>query len=261
MASAENGRVSPRESVGYLNDSDIQYIVAEAEDIKEIKTDEAKVEVKYKDPRKVEYEAGSSIEKYTISKIKRIEEKAHKDQMQIMSEASSIEDLSDVYGTKGERMKIISGEDWYLIYSEEEDEIHIHDLARGKTRFEDEEIVASKEILEGIDKIIETSIGTGKEIAADMREDTSYLLVLRMKERGLIEQIGDDVAFEYGDEYDQRKITEEEQKEMLARSAKIREIGAKENGTTMHRFRFKPTEKYKARLRKRNINNGEGEIE
>lgn len=298
--STKNGRIYPIEAVDYLDDSDIQYIVAEAEEIKEIKTYEARVEVKYRDKRSVEKEEGMKIHPDTIARIIKIEQEAHKEQMQLMEDISTVEGLSSIYETKPERMKIIAGEDWYLIYSEEEDEIHIHDLARGKTRFEDEDLRASKEILEGIDKIIEESITTGKDINAEMREDTSYLLMLRMKERGLIEQIGEDIAFEfdawnsrqnYGNEYDdeyydeydegdnnyyeeyynndeydqdtyeenydtnsqstERIITEEEQKQILSRSEEIREEGSKSKATIMHRFKFRPTEKYKERLEKR----------
>ena len=72
-----------------------------------------------------------------------------------------------------------------------------------------------------------------------------------MKEKGLIEQIGEDRVFEFGDEYNDSLVTDVEQNETLSRRREIIEEGSKQESTRMHKFTFKPTEKYKKILQEK----------
>lgn len=256
-----SGRVTPREHVSYIADSNVQYVLAEVEDVKEsgIKTDSATVAVKYRDVRRVKIEKGEDIQNDTIYKIKQIESEAHKNQMQEMGSASSIYDIANIYETSPKNLRIIHGEDWYYIYGNEEDSIHVYDLARGKSRFEDEKIKGSSEMGKALDKIMLEAVEAGKTVEAELREDTSYILMLELKEAGLIEQVGDDETFEYGNPWDSESVSEEQQMEILSRKNEIREKEGAEETTTMHHVSFIPTEKYKRILERRYRKGGERE--
>lgn len=249
-----SGRVEPQENVKYINDSDVQFIIAEAEDLQErdIKTG-TKVQVKYRDERKIEMEKGEEIYPDTIFKIKQMEKKAHKEQMQVMSGANSVEDLAKIYECSPKNLRVIHGSDWYYVYANNKDTVQIYDLARGKFRFEDERSVGSLEMGRGLEKIMLEAMREGKEVEANLREDTSYISLLKMKQNGLIEQVGEDEKFEFGsDEYSKRKaVSEEEQSEILSNQKEIKEKESTLESTTMHHMKFKPTEKYKRRLEKR----------
>lgn len=104
------------------------------------------------------------------------------------------------------------------------------------------------ELGKALDIIIGESITAGKPISAELREDTSYLMMLRLKEKGLIEQIGEDEMFLFGREYDTTLVTEAEQAEILSRRNEIKQAGQNSTTTRMHKFTFRPTEKYKRRL-------------
>ena len=245
-------RVSPREKVSYIYDSDVQFIVAEIDGLEgELYTNSANVEVKYRDERKIVKEIGENIENDTIFKIKQIENEAHKNNMKEMQDVHSVYDLANVYNVNPYELRIIHGEDWYYVYANQEDKIHVLDLARGKPRFDDERLIGSNEMGRALDQIMLLSINEGKEIQAELREDTSYLLLLELKEAGLIQQVGDEIVFEYGYSSDYDYFPEQKQKELLAKKEEIREKEANDEETLMHQLTFIPTEKYMRILKKR----------
>lgn len=254
VVSTEKGRVSPRERVSYIADSDTQFIVEELENLKqeEIKTN-TDVQVRYRDKRRKVREVGENIQADTIYKIKQIESEAHKGQMQIMQQTNNVYDLASEYNCEPENLRIIHGSDWYYIYANNEESIHIYDLARGKPRFADERSAGSIEMGKALDSIMIEAWKDNKDVEAELREDTSYLLLLELKKNGLIEQVGPDETFQFGDEdsWNRRAVSEEEQIEILNRKEEIKEKEAIEENTTMHHMMFRPTEKYKNVLKRR----------
>lgn len=238
-----NGRVSPLEHVSYISDSDTQYVLAEIPD-EDIKVNiGTEPEIKYRDNRRVVSEKGGKITEKTIVEIKKMEAEAHKNSMQMMQNINNVRDLARSYETNEENLRIIRGEDWYYIYSNEPNHIHVHDMARGDARFENEKTLSQVELSRGFERIIKEAEKENKPITAELREDTSYILMLELMKNGLLEQIGDEEAFEYGDEDNTWKVTTEEQEETLKRRAEIR-ANVNEANTTMHKITFKPTEKY-----------------
>ena len=84
-------------------------------------------------------------------------------------------------------------------------------------------------------------ITTIKPIKADLREDTSYLLYLAQMKRGIIEQIGDDVAYSYTDDSEKTTVSREQQQQILAKSREIRDN--QNPNMVMHEVEFRPTAK------------------
>ncbi len=247
-----NGRVYPLESISYTSDSDVQFIVDEIPGAR-IKTDK-QVEILYRDQRQTITEKGEEINPDTIYKIKIIEAQAHKKQMQVTQNSQSVDDLAAVYECSPENLRVIHGEDWYYIYANNNSSIHIYDLARGKPRFEDEKSRGSLEMGRALELITLEAVHSKKDLEAELREDTSYIMLLEMVENGLIELVGEDEAFPFGgDEFDDEKriVSKDEQKEILDRKDEIRAQAANEEIATMHHIVWRPTEKYIRYLEKR----------
>ena len=115
-------------------------------------------------------------------------------------------------------------------------------MAKGLTRLDDEHSSQTKEINNALRFLLDESIKENKNIQADLKEDTSYLLYLMYLKLGLIEQIDDDLEYKYDKDYDTRIVTKEEQ---LVKLKRIKEIRQHKNPETlMHKVEFKPSQKY-----------------
>lgn len=218
----------------------------------------------FRDDRQISVEASSDIRYETLRKITDIESVAHKTQMTqyIKDGEYTIKEpelLAQLYGCPLDDLRVITGEDWYYVYSDGQSGIEVYDLAKKDPRLQDEGMSQTVEMAQAFEKILSDSIvldDSGsitaiKPIKADLREDTSYLLYLAQMKRGVIEQIGDDVAYSYTDDSKKTTITREQQQQILANSREIRDN--QNPNMIMHGVVFRPTTKEIEKLLARKI--------
>jgi len=192
----------------YTDSDGRQYIIAGSLENLYIKKVEPLVPL-YKDERRVILEK-QQIRDYTFHKMQMIEKEAYPEEMMQYKNMGEEEFLD-------ERPNVYLGEDWYLVYQEQADNgIYISDLAKKTPTLLEEE----KNQLQEMSQIMTSLLETYDEIEADLKEDTSYLLYLINKKRGLIEQIGEDEWYYFGDDCTRKLVTEKEQEEYL-RNIKI----------------------------------------
>ena len=208
----------------------------------------------FRDDRQVSVESSTDIRYETLRKITDIESIAHKTQMTqyIKDGEYTIKEpalLAQLYGCPLDNLRVITGEDWYYVYSNGQSGIEVYDLAKKEPRLQDEGMSQTVEMAQAFEKILSDSIvldDSGsitaiKPIKADLREDTSYLLYLAQMKRGVIEQIGDDVAYSYTNDSKKTTITREQQQQILANSKEIRDN--QNPNMIMHGVVFRPTAK------------------
>lgn len=218
----------------------------------------------FRDDRQVSVESSADIRYETLRKITDIESIAHKTQMTqyIKDGEYTIKEpalLAQLYGCPLDNLRVITGEDWYYVYSDGQSGIEVYDLAKKEPRLQDEGMSQTVEMAQAFEKILSDSIvldDSGsitaiKPIKAELREDTSYLLYLAQMKRGVIEQIGDDVAYSYTDGSNKITITREQQQQILANSREIRDN--QNPNMIMHGVVFRPTAKEIEKLLARKI--------
>lgn len=216
--------------------------------------DEEYIEVPiYRDERRIFNMSGEQITHAMLKHITDIEKQAHKSEMVNFTEEGpvlySTEQLAEMYNCREQDLHILAGEDWYFIYIDDGIIIEICDLARSEPRIEDEGREQQQEISKAFNTILSQSIVIGDEcssvkikpINVDLREDTSYLLYLHQKRRGIIEQVGSDVSYPYGDELNQTQITEKQQEEFIRNAVNINRQEYEK--VMIHHLTFVPTEK------------------
>lgn len=246
------GYVDYRDSTGDLSHQ--QHIIVQTND-KILPPDEGYVDIPmFRDDRRIISEASSDIRYETLRKITDIESAAHKTQMIQYTKDGEYtiqepELLAQLYGCPLNNLRVITGEDWYYVYSDGQSEIEVYDLAKREPRLQDEGMSQTMEMAQAFEKILSDSIvlddngqiTTIKPIKADLREDTSYLLYLAQMKRGIIEQIGDDVAYSYTDDSEKTTVSREQQQQILAKSREIRDN--QNPNMVMHEVEFRPTAK------------------
>lgn len=256
------GYVGYRDSTGDLSHK--QHIIVQTND-KILPPDEGYVDIPlFRDDRRIISEASSDIRYETLRKITDIESVAHKTQMiQYTKDGEyTIQEprlLAQLYGCPLNNLRVITGEDWYYVYSDWQSEIEVYDFAKREPRLQDEGMSQTMEMAQAFEKILSDSIVlddnghimTIKPIKADLREDTSYLLYLAQMKRGVIEQIGDDVAYSYTDDSKKTTISREQQQQILANSREIRDN--QNPNMVMHEVEFRPTAKEIEKLSARKI--------
>ena len=99
--------------------------------------------------------------------------------------------------------------------------------------------------------IMDESFKTGKPLKAQLREDTSYAIYLKMLEKGQLEQIGEERIYNFktGDEVE---YTDEEKEELYAKlkDNEQRQKMAEKEDTTMHEIECNVTQKGKAMIKR-----------
>lgn len=254
----EEKSYGPKGYVGYRDStgdaSHQQHIIVQTND-KILPPDEGYVDIPmFRDDRRIISEASSDIRYETLRKITDIESAAHKTQMIQYTKDGEYtiqepELLAQLYGCPLNNLRVITGEDWYYVYSDGQSEIEVYDLAKREPRLQDEGMSQTMEMAQAFEKILSDSIvlddngqiTTIKPIKADLREDTSYLLYLAQMKRGIIEQIGDDVAYSYTDDSEKTTVSREQQQQILAKSREIRDN--QNPNMVMHEVEFRPTAK------------------
>jgi hypothetical protein len=123
--------------------------------------------------------AGKQISPTDIKTIKNIEREAYNDnpELLIMGQKRTVEELGKLYGYKLEEMHLIKGVDWYMVYAETAEKVHILDTAKtpksGIVRKSAQEREAAYKM------ILEKALA-GKILITEARESTAYKTVQRM---------------------------------------------------------------------------------
>ena len=211
--------------------------------------------VRYRDKREVIHEEGSEISPRTIDKIRIIEKEAHKKFMRIYEENKVVngEDLAWISDVSLENLRVFVGEDWYCVYSVDEEEgISVMNLAHGTPRLPGERTKGAAEIGDAIISILEKAYYEDLSVNADLREDTSYLMLLRLKKLGMVEFISDDNTYTWGENQEEviGVVSEEEQMKLLKNRRRVAREGRNSDQVIMHQIEFKPTEAFMKRKEK-----------
>ena len=205
----------------------------------------------YRDDRRITFAKGEKISHALLKKITEIEKKAHREDVQRYTRDNlpvlrNHKILASLCNCEPENLCIISGEDWYYIYSDNDKNIEVYDFARVEPRLEDKNGLQQQEMTVAFNTILRQSIVAKdgkferlKGIIADLREDTSYLLYLYQKHLGNIEQVGNDMCYTLENRFDSVNISEQEQREILKNISKIR----KEAQLKFHSVSFVPTQR------------------
>ena len=210
------------EKDAYSDAKSTQYIIAGSVEELSLGKLEPLVPI-YRDERRIIEESKEDIRDYTLSKMKKMEEKVYPKDMQQYSNDDILEDSH-----------IILGEDWYLVYEERDNNsIYISDLARIEPELDDEKGIQNKEIINSLNSLLETY----DIIEADLKEDTSYLLYLMNKKLGYIEQIGEDISYSFNNRSNSTTISETDQANILKNIKQIRQD--KNPNLIMHHVKLK----------------------
>ncbi len=207
----------------------------------------------YRDDRRISLKRGSNIPHSLLKHITEIERSAHKSKMVNYTDKegpvlTDVAKLAQIYDCRIEDLRILAGEDWYYVYSDDGKNIEIYDFARIEPRLEDEGEKQQQEMNLAFNTILDQSIVIKngqlvnlKGIKADLREDTSYLLYLYQKHRGLIEQAGDDLRYKYAESDNKQVILTQEQEETMRNMRQIRKT--ENESLYMHKVSFLATTK------------------
>lgn len=117
-----------------------------------------------------------------IDHIKKIESVAYPAYMQQMQECETLDDLAEYCECKPSQVRIINGSDWYLIYAEYKKSIEVVDFASESGKCSE------------IFKVV-SALKTKKLITMDAKEDSSYPLVMKLAERGILNIIHDEIWY------------------------------------------------------------------
>lgn len=138
--------------------------------------------------RRLIEEGGYNISQETLDFVINVENEAYPEEMKLMQDICSIEELEETYGYYVEELTIARNNDWYIIYGEDEDGIEIVDIASLPTR----DRVSTQEIHNYITRVINTKAHSqNKPVKLSAKEDTSYRMIQRMVRNGEYEIIED----------------------------------------------------------------------
>lgn len=138
--------------------------------------------------RRLIEESGENISEDTLSFIKNVENEAFPNEMKLMQNINSIEELENIYDYYLSELTITRNNDWYIIYGEDEDSVEIVDIASLSTR----DSRASQEMHNYITSVINQKAHNGnKPVTLDAKEDTSYRMIQRMVNNGEYEILED----------------------------------------------------------------------
>ena len=179
----------------------------------------------YRDERKILLETKKEIRNFTTKKVKDIE---------INNNFENVIDYEKYNLIDYKKSNVFLGEDWYLIYEEIDDNtIKINNLAKIKPTLDDEKTVQNKEIINTIYNLLKKY----ERIEVNLRESNSYLLFLLNKKLGYIEQIGNDISYDYNDSTNIKIISDKEQ-DMILNNIKLIKNN-KNHDQIIHQITFK----------------------
>ncbi len=226
--------VKPEGYNGYVDSETIYFLEGHKNLIDETK----KEEKKYLDERRIIKQSGNHITSETIRRIREIEQN-HKKVMRQFENVNYAEGLCETLESNINETNVILGEDYYYIYTNNDSKIYIADLVKEEPLFKEERGLQLSEIRRCFYEILRESIIIKnneiniKEIEADLREDTSYILFLKEVRDGNLILIEDDA-------YNYETNKKEEMKDNILKS--IKEVRLNKD-IIMHKVRFKVSDK------------------
>ena len=125
----------------------------------------------------------------------------------MLGEVRTYIDIAEIYGMDNETIEayVSREKDWYMIYEEREEEIYIADLgaingvnSQGKGKRKTETLSQSVEMIENIYGLMLQAEEKGKSIRLNATDDTSYLNIQNMADKGII-QIQESESREWDD--------------------------------------------------------------
>lgn len=138
--------------------------------------------------RRLIEEEGYNISSNTLDFIISVENQAYPEEMKLMQDINSVDELEDIYGYYLDELTIVRNNDWYIIYGEDEEGIEIVDIASLPTR----DRAATQEIHNYITRVINRkAYSENKPVKLSAKEDTSYRMIQRMVRNGEYEIIED----------------------------------------------------------------------
>ncbi len=158
----------------YTDSNQVQYIIAGNIEHAYFET-VSSLDPIYRDERKIIHENGINIKNSTVKKINDIKKQVYQNSDNEMKDAINLQN-HDIY----------LGEDWYLIYEQQENgKLTILDLAKIKPTLEDEKGVQLQEMMRIFYQLMDTSL----EVETTLRGQQVYTLYLLNKKLGYIEEI------------------------------------------------------------------------
>lgn len=124
----------------------------------------------------------------TLARIRRIEKAAYPPHMWQLQWVFRIKDLAEYCECRPDQVFVLTGQDWYLLAAEREDEVEVVDFAS---------IGGCRDILRVLATVVPR--WRGRRVVMDARESTSYRLVMLLVRRYRLDVIEDELWF-WGDE-------------------------------------------------------------
>lgn len=125
---------------------------------------------------------GTKISTMDMKTIRNMEESAFADNPKMirMNAAKTVNDLAQLYNYRPDEMGLVKGADWYMVYAETEDNLHVLDTARLSTGGINAR--GLRERKEANNMIFNKAFEAGKTVQMEARDTTSYKIVNRMIE-------------------------------------------------------------------------------
>lgn len=178
--------------LAYTDSNEVQYIIAGDADDAYFDTVSSLTPI-HRDERKIVLEEGDTIRDYTVKKMNDIRKTVYpKD-----SENMEIKNAMDFQNSK-----IYLGEDWYLVYEQEDGLLTLIDLAKIKPDLEDEKGIQLQEMMNTVYQLISTS----EKVETVLRGKRAYSLYLINKKLGYIEEIESNVLSKENEDEIEAKV-------------------------------------------------------
>ena len=214
--------------------------------------------------RKVIIKESKDVTMEDLKFITKIEVLAHRPEMVFYADENgdmkinSMGDLLKVYMGYEDETMVMLGKDWYLIYEIDDFNVTLLDMARVDPENKNERLNQQRELQNAFNDILAQCVVVDKnkiivrikEVATELREDTTYFLYLVKKKMGVVDQVDDDwVSVWPGG--NTIKFTAQQQDEFLKNSREIRKQAQNKKIKT-HQVRFVPSGKTIEKILRKN---------
>lgn len=158
------------------------------------------------------------------------------------------EDLAFAYASEARKLRLLLGDDWYMLFEDDERTIRALDFVKTNPMQKEYLTDQQRELAFAFDYLLECSVVVEngklkriKEIATELREDTSYYLFLLKKKHNVVDQIYEETVRSWYTD-DGIQFSEEDQKNFL-KHAREKRKEVEQNGVLMHTVWFVPSKK------------------
>jgi hypothetical protein len=187
--------ISQEDLKSFYSDADKQQHIIEGNEKELIPEDYGYVEKPiFIDQRKVESKSGEDIVQNTIKIIASIAKKVNPEENRYRDYERTIlgyNDLAETYDANPKTLKVKYGEDWYMVYDNDDDNFNIYDIERTTPRVFDEKTNQSNEIINSLIGILSFSKEQNKSIKADIQDDGIYNFLTNLNNKQMIDTIQD----------------------------------------------------------------------